>query len=130
MGIINCEECGKVCLENASLRCPDCQQELQRSEERVVLFLEDYPGSSLDEVHKATRVSRHIIMQMIRNNRVLTGLMNYPCESCGKPVTQGRICPACADDAIRYLKPRETTASEPERRPGAMHIRHQADRRR
>ncbi len=130
MGIINCQECGKVCLENVNLRCPDCQEEIQRAEMRVVEYLEDCPGSSLDEVHKATRVSRHIIMQMIRNSRILTGTMTYPCESCAKPITQGRICTTCADDAIRYFAPHPTATAEPDRRPGVMHITHKADRRR
>jgi len=130
VGIINCKACGIVCLDNASHRCPDCQQELQQSEERVREYLEDYPGTSLDEVHKATRVPRQIIMEMIRNNRILTGLMSYPCENCREPIVQGRICGKCAADAIEYLAPRQSTAGKPDRQSGAMYILHKPDRRR
>lgn len=93
-------------------------------------YLEDYPGSSLDEVHKATNVPRNIILAMIRSNRILSGMMSYPCESCKEPIVKGRICQKCADAAIQYFSPRETSTVEPSTRPGAMYIRHKADRRR
>jgi hypothetical protein len=130
MGIINCKECGMVCLESVNQLCTDCQQEFQRSEQRVIEYLEDNPKSSLDEVHKATRVSRHVIMQMIRNNRILTGMVSYPCESCSEPIIQGRICTKCADEVIKYLGPREKITDDPGHRAGAMYIKHSNDRRR
>lgn len=129
MGLMNCQDCGKLCIATPLQRCPECQWELERAEAKVVEFLEAYPLSLLDEVQRGTGVKRQIILRMIREGRIIEGTMSYPCENCGSFITKGRICIKCADDVLDFIKPRvDTLQAAPEKRAGKMYIRHQTDR--
>lgn len=110
MNIINCTECGKVCLASPSGQCPDCQQTLRQYEEKIHRYLERRQNSSLTEICSATGAPRPIIMQMIKSGRLEPCSVDYPCEGCQEPITKGRICVRCADNVISL---------EPGRRLGA-----------
>lgn len=112
MAIINCSECGKVCVASPSGQCAACCQRTRQAEVKVAEYLEDHQNSSLEEIHRATSVPRHIIMQMIRKGYITEGVVSYPCESCRQPIGKGRLCPSCAEQVLKFLEPSERVAPE------------------
>lgn len=98
MGIINCAECGQVCMATPSKRCPGCRQIIVQHEEKVLEYLENQPNSTLDAIHAATDAPRHIIMQMIKAGRLEPYSVAYPCEGCRHLITRGRLCARCAEN--------------------------------
>ncbi|MBP1763059.1 MAG: YvyF: flagellar operon protein [Firmicutes bacterium] len=125
MGIANCPECGKIYMENPTKMCPACYAVFEENEQKVVEFLRKKRKASLEEIHKGTGVAQKIILRMVRQNRLMSDFqIEYPCETCGAPIVEGRLCEACARNVLGQLKPQ---APEPENKPAEsktqkMHI--------
>ena len=96
----NCPSCGRlyVPLTAAQKLCPDCMDKLREKEHEVVEYVRDHPKVKIAELIEATGASENMIKRMIREGRFIqTGVqMTYPCEKCGAPITQGKLCPKCA----------------------------------
>ena len=120
MGLANCKECGKLFVQNPSGICPDCYQLLEEQESKVAAYLRDNQRASLNEVHEATGVPEKVILKMIKKGRI-TGADNiaYPCETCGRPITEGRVCQECGRRVLDQIKgePKPAAQYQP-RRPG------------
>jgi rubrerythrin len=124
MGIGNCRECGTLCMDTPNGLCPRCQQEFFEAEEKVTDHLRDNKNATIDSVHAATKVKKHIIMQMIRAGRIIEGELTYGCEKCGLAITSGQFCPACTTKVLQTL---QTSAKKTEPEPdhsgsGGMYI--------
>ncbi|MCX7780174.1 MAG: flagellar protein [Negativicutes bacterium] len=113
MSLKNCPECGKVYLDNPAEMCPDCYRREEEDADKVAEFLREHPRSHIDEVHQATGVKHKIILRMIRKGRIV-GDVNivYPCESCGRPIAEGRVCEECGRKILSQIKPAEKPAPE------------------
>lgn len=108
MNLINCSGCGNLCVANVSRLCPNCAREEEDAEERVAEYLKTTSRASLEEIHKATGVKPNVILRMIKRGRIHSdALVAYPCETCGAPITEGRVCPACSKNIVSQLKPEE-----------------------
>ncbi|HMM22513.1 MAG TPA: flagellar protein [Selenomonadales bacterium] len=107
MSIINCGYCKALCLDNPHKLCPSCLKKALDAEETVAGYLRDHENATLDEVHAATRVDKDIILKMIREGRIIEGKLSYACESCGAPITSGRLCRFCLEDVLETAKPPE-----------------------
>jgi len=105
MGIVNCNECGTICQETPTRRCPGCQQRFHQDEDKVSEYLYDHPRTTLDEIHYATKARRHVIMEMIRRGRILEGAVGYYCENCKVLITKGRLCDQCSELIMTALMP-------------------------
>ena len=105
MGLANCKECGKLCVQTAAGLCPECFRIEEENELKVARYLRDYSRASLSEVHEATGVPEKTILKMIKKGRI-TGAndLAYPCETCGKPITAGRVCPECGRRVLGQIK--------------------------
>ncbi|HWQ62258.1 MAG TPA: flagellar protein [Negativicutes bacterium] len=114
MAIINCKDCGKVCASRHSELCADCYKLTRQAEVKVSEYLDDNPGSTMEEIHQATGVERHIIMGMIRNGIIAAGAVKYPCENCRELIDRGRLCVKCAAQVLKVLEPRQPVRPEPE----------------
>jgi hypothetical protein len=123
MAIINCKDCGKVCVANLSEQCAECRQKTWQAEVKVAEYLEAHQNSTLEEIHQATGVQRHIIMQMIRTGHISEGSVSYPCANCQAPISEGRLCAKCVGQVLKHFEPREQAAPEAERRSGEMYTR-------
>ena len=125
MGLANCKECGKIYMQTAAGLCPDCYRLEEENEEKVARYLRDHPGkASINEVHEATKVPEKTILKMIKKGRITGDIeMSYPCESCGKPITEGRVCQECGKKVLDQIKaePKQTTPPPAPKSGGGLH---------
>ena len=114
MGLKNCPECGRLFVENASGLCPACYEKIEEDEFKVVEYLRNTKKASLQEIHEATGVKESIIMRMLKRGRLFSDFdVTYPCESCGSPITEGRICSRCSKGFLDQVKPTGEPAWQP-----------------
>lgn len=99
MSLANCSRCGKVFsfVQGGKDVCPVCIKEEEDNYLKVFHFLSTRPGATAQEIAQATEVDIREIYRFVRENRlqlvkVDTGLF---CESCGIPITQGKMCEKC-----------------------------------
>ncbi|VBB09431.1 Hypothetical protein LUCI_4721 [Lucifera butyrica] len=106
MGLKNCPQCGKLFLDNPVGLCPECVAQEERDEARVGEYLREVKTkASIDEIHEATGVKHKVILRMIRSGRVVSDFaIEYPCESCGAPISEGRVCQNCSKNILDQLK--------------------------
>ena len=128
MGLANCPECGKLYVENPSKLCPECYRIEEENEDKVAQYLRANRRASISEIHEATGVDEKIILKMIKKGRITGDIqVEYPCESCGKPILEGRVCAECGRRVLEQIKPETKpapTPPEPVRRPGeGVHMR-------
>lgn len=117
MGLKNCPECGRLFVENASGLCPDCYQKVEDDELKVVEYLRSTSKASLQEIHEATGVKESIIMRMLKRGRLFSDFdVTYPCESCGVPISEGRLCSRCSKGFLDQVKPMGEAAWQPAER--------------
>lgn len=114
VGLGNCLECGKVYIENPAKLCPACYEQEEKDADRVADFLRDHPKSHINEVHEATGIKHKVILRMIKKGRILGDIsVEYPCESCGASITEGRLCNDCSRNILSQLKPGDLKKPEP-----------------
>ena len=105
MGLRNCIECGKLCLENPSKLCPVCYDEEEVHENTISKYLREIGKATIDEIHKATGVKEKIIVRMLRSGRIFSkGLIGYPCEMCREPIYDGNLCGKCATGLVKQVQ--------------------------
>lgn len=107
MGVKNCPECGKLFMENPSGLCPACYKQEEIYEHKIGEYLREFGKSSVEEIHKATGVKEKVILRMLRSGRLFTegqNLINYPCDMCGAPIYEGRLCSKCGSNFTKQVK--------------------------
>ncbi len=118
MGLSNCKECGKLFVQNPSGLCLDCYRIEEEQEEKVASYLRDNRRASIGEVHEATGVPERIILKMLKKGRITGGVqMAYPCESCGRPILEGRVCAECGRRVLDQIKADPRSAQKPPESP-------------
>ena len=131
MGLSNCPECGKLYVENPAKLCPACYEQEEQDADKVADFLRDHPKSHINDVHEATGVKHKVILRMLKKGRITGDIaLAYPCETCGAPITEGRLCDSCSKNILSQLKPGDlkkqpepVKKSEPEKRSGMFTTR-------
>lgn len=118
MKLINCIECGNLCVESPLKLCQDCMRAETEAEDRVAEYLRSTRKASLEDIHQATGVKHRTILRMIKRGRIFSDtIVSYPCETCGAPITEGRVCDDCSKNIISQLKPEPAKlAPQPEAR--------------
>ena len=94
----NCPRCGKIFSFSSKPICPNCEKAEEEIFQRVRAFLEENPSQSLAEVAVSTQVSPRKILGYVQEGRLMVtdGMrQDVVCESCGKPILQGRYCDKC-----------------------------------
>ena len=105
MSLANCKECGKLYMQNPAGICPDCYRQNEEQEEKVAEYLRKNRRATISEVHQATGVPERIVIKMIKAGRIIGDIsVEYPCESCGKPILDGRFCDECSQRVLNQLK--------------------------
>ncbi|MEN6414811.1 MAG: hypothetical protein ABFC84_18895 [Veillonellales bacterium] len=101
MGLKNCPECGRLFVDNLTGMCIDCYKQVEEDELTVANYLREVRKASLEQIHEATGVKEKIILRMIRRGRITSDFyVTYPCETCGAPIHEGRVCPACSKNIL------------------------------
>lgn len=118
MGLANCKECGKLFVQNPAGICPDCYRIIEEQEGKVAAYLRDNQRASITEVHEATGVPERVILTMIKKGRIVGNIaLEYPCESCGKPISEGRVCAECGRRVLNQIKADPRSAAKPPEPP-------------
>ena len=99
MSLANCSRCGKVFSFVPGSRdlCPACIKAEDDNYLKIFHYLSTRPSATAPEIAQATEVDIKEILRYVRENRLRlvkidTGLY---CESCGIPISQGKICEKC-----------------------------------
>lgn len=112
MNLGNCPECGKLYVKTAVGMCLDCYKLEEENEKIVAEYVRDHPRSSVEAIHKATGVKEKTIFRMIKNGRFMDiSEISYPCESCGSPIYEGRLCDKCNANFLNQVKESESARS-------------------
>ncbi|MGB9682847.1 MAG: hypothetical protein ACP5RW_09510 [bacterium] len=101
MPLANCKECGRLFVKVSSDICPDCQREIEEDFEKVRRYLKDHPNPKITEIIEATGISDSRLNRFIRAGRLS---IKPVCESCGKPIESGRLCPECRMKLLSEIK--------------------------
>lgn len=120
MGLSNCKECGKLFVQNPAGICPDCYRLEEEQEDQVASYLRDNRRATIGEVHEATGIPEKIILKMIKKGRITGDVqLEYPCESCGRSILEGRVCAECGRRVLDQVKadPRTVAKQAPEPAP-------------
>ena len=112
MSLGNCPQCGKLYMKNAAGMCSECRIEYEKQVETVLEYMRDVPKATVVEISKATGIREKIIFDLIKRGALIgsEGTISYPCEKCGKPIEQGRLCNECItqiNKEMGLLKPAE-----------------------
>lgn len=103
--IRNCPRCGKVFVRVSRPLCPQCIRDEDEMIEKVKDYLHEHKGASLTEVVEATEAEEALVLRLIREGRILVSDANVAikCERCGRSISEGRFCNACASELARGL---------------------------
>jgi flagellar operon protein (TIGR03826 family) len=108
MSLANCSRCGKAYLSVPGGKdiCPACIKEEDDNYLKIFHYLSTRPSATAQEIAQATEVDIKEIYRYVRENRLRlvqtdTGLQ---CESCGMPISQGKICENCRKQLSEEIK--------------------------
>ncbi|SDH64054.1 TIGR03826 family flagellar region protein [Alteribacillus bidgolensis] len=122
----NCPRCGTLFVKSLRPVCNDCHRAIEEKFQTVYTFIRkrENRSATMMEVVKGTRVEREDITRFIKEGRLHLNQfpnLEYPCESCGKDISEGRICKSCKGSiesgiqAEKREKEREERVKEEER---------------
>jgi flagellar operon protein (TIGR03826 family) len=108
MSLANCSRCGRVFSMVSGRRdvCPACVKEEEDNYKKIFHYLSTRPSATAQEIAQDTEVDIKEIYRYVRENRLRlvqadTGLI---CESCGIPISQGKMCEKCIQKLSDELK--------------------------
>ncbi len=108
MSLANCSRCGKVfpLVPGGRDLCQACIKEEDNNYLKIFHYLSTRPSATAQEIAQTTEVDIKEIYRYVRENRLRlvqadTGLR---CESCGIPISQGKICENCMKTLSEEIK--------------------------
>ncbi|GAB3802900.1 TIGR03826 family flagellar region protein [Virgibacillus kimchii] len=101
--LANCARCDAVFVKGIRDICPSCYQEEENAFNIVYQYMRQQKNreATMAEIVEATGVEEAWIIKFIKEKRLLTSRfprLRYPCEKCGKPIDQGRLCSSCSKE--------------------------------
>jgi flagellar operon protein (TIGR03826 family) len=142
VSLANCSLCGKVFPSFPGGRdiCQACVKKEDDNYLKIFHYLTTRPSATASEIAQATEINVKDIYRYVRENRLRlvkndTGLS---CESCGIPISQGKICDNCRQklsedmkgeiDKIKQNKPKIPLQSQESRDPKYLKDRRRKDK--
>jgi len=108
VNLANCSRCNKVFTQVSKERvlCPACLKEEEDNYLKIFHYMTTRPAATAQEIAEGTGVDLMEIYRYVRENRLRlvktdTGIR---CESCGSPISQGKICEKCRQKLSLELK--------------------------
>ncbi|MGO4888794.1 TIGR03826 family flagellar region protein [Anaerobacillus sp. MEB173] len=98
--LMNCPNCGKLFVKALREVCNECHNEVEKQFQTVYQYVRKKENrmASMKEVTEATGVPERKITMWIRQGRLQIAQfpnLAYPCDSCGAPIREGKICVSC-----------------------------------
>lgn len=115
MTLGNCSRCGRVFASVQGSReiCPVCVKEEEENYRKVFQFLSEKPSATAQEISDGTGIELKDIFRFVRENRLrLVRTEGLTCESCGAPISQGKICERCRQKLSEDIKKDLDTAKK------------------
>ena len=102
----NCPDCGRIFVDTGLGVCRDCYDKLQEQMQEISSYVRDNPNSTVKQIVEALDVKERLVMRMIREGRFITEgvVIEYPCETCGEPITHGRFCEKCNAELAKQME--------------------------
>ena len=103
----NCPRCGKLYMDMGQKMCPACVEAEHQDEDKAADYVREHPKATVKEIARETGVKESLIMKMVRQGRFVSAsgvTISYPCEHCGKLITNGRLCDSCNRALITEVK--------------------------
>lgn len=102
----NCSGCGRLYMEIGQGMCPDCCRKEQDDEQIVYSYVRDHDKCSIKQIVDDTGVKERVVLRMLKQGRfIASGIeISYPCQSCGAPITTGKLCSKCSKDIINQVE--------------------------
>jgi len=108
MSWANCSRCGKAFTFIPGGRdiCPACVKEEEENYREVFRFFSLKPSATAQEIADETGVDLKEIHRFVRENRLrlVKAEAGLTCESCGSPLSHGKICGKCGKKLSDELK--------------------------
>src|SRR5699024_2547215 len=103
MELTNCPSGGEVLAKNGVDVCPKCYRVEEEALQKVYRFLQKKRNRSttLPEIADETKVDNELIIKLLKQNRLRDSeflQLMYPCESCGKLISEKRYCKECTSE--------------------------------
>lgn len=105
MKLISCRGCGLVMVKLSRDVCNACFQKEEELFVQVKDFIRANPNAAVHEVAEALNISVNQINYFIKSGRLERLGVNvpHPCQTCGRIITTGLICPDCSDDLKKQV---------------------------
>lgn len=106
MPIANCKRCGRIYNRIRRDICSDCIVQEDRAFHIIRDYLREHRDAALAEVALETSVDAELIIDMIRDGRLIlrdNPNLFYECERCGNPTQVGRYCANCTKELSASL---------------------------
>ena len=108
MSLANCSRCGKVfpLFPGSKDVCQSCVKEEDDNYLKIFHYLSTRPGATASEIAQSTEVDIKEIYRYVRENRLRLVKIEagLNCESCGIPISQGKICDKCRQKLAEEMK--------------------------
>lgn len=107
--ITNCIRCSRMFQRVSGKVCPQCVQDEEERFRLVRDHVEEHPGCTIPEVSEGTGVEEAEILRFLQSGRLATlgdlakGL-TMDCTQCGRPISTGKLCPACQEQMSQALR--------------------------
>lgn len=103
MELRNCKECKKLFVSvSGRTICRDCHEKREKSYDRIIKYLNNNPNASIEDVCKATKVTKDSVIELVKNRKISLSV-EYECEICEKKIKVGKICPECKEKVTTEL---------------------------
>lgn len=107
MDVRNCKQCGKLFNYVGKNLCPDCLKSKEDEFIKVRDYIRKNPSAGIAEVSEATETTVKQIRQWVREERLVlteaSATAGINCDGCGRPITTGKLCPACKKQMSQTL---------------------------
>ena len=109
----NCKHCGKVFIvAGDDLLCPECLKQEEQVRTRIMDYVRDNPGVTIEQALLATGVPDRVLKRMILEGKFTTDSDNpiakhvrKVCAICGKPIEGlGIYCRSCTSRMVHEHK--------------------------
>lgn len=119
MGIANCPTCNALFNKTTfRLVCDACFREEEAQFEKVYQYIRKRVNrtATMAQVVEATEVEEGLIIRYVKSGKLRLAQfpnLGIPCEQCGQPINEGRLCKKCTENFSKEL---QTFEKEEERR--------------
>lgn len=96
----NCIKCGKIFATTIREICPDCYRQEEKAFQLVYQFLRKRKNreATIPQIVHETGVEEALIIKFMKEKRLRISQhphLNYPCEKCSNPISEGNYCLTC-----------------------------------